>query len=82
MTLSTNSRADCPDMALHAQLFDRLVCPFEFSLLGCGSVCLCITVPAHGYSTAGLGQIVFTKSHLLLALVCQPYKNGGFYHSE
>lgn len=63
--ISTNRRAERSDMALHAQLFDRLVCPFEFSLLVCGECVVVCNCAAHIlYHTAGLGQIVFTKPYL------------------
>lgn len=47
--LSTNSRADCPDMALHAQLFDWLVSLFVhwIFLFEDVGVCVCVWLCPH-----------------------------------
>lgn len=47
----------------------------EFPLLGYGSVCLCVTVPAHRYYVSKKWYF----QNLLLVLVCWEYQNDGFY---
>lgn len=48
VALRTNSRADCPDMALHAQMFDWLVYPLNFLFWDMGvRVCVCVRLYLH-----------------------------------
>lgn len=61
-SLSTNSRADCPDMALRAQLFDRLFCLF--------GMCVCAWLFRHMDNIHQIWVKWYLQNHIFCLFYC------------